>query len=411
MRWIKLLRRRALDSAIVISHPIQYYAHFYRCLAAEDSLDLHVFFCSDIGARTYYDRDMGTNISWATDLLSGYDYTFLVELSRIHKTGFFSINNPSIIPALERFSPDVVVCDGYAQLTILWTLLYSRFRGIPVLMTSDSELLHYRPPLTRFFKRLGLPILLRQYAAFLTRGDNNEKYLNYYGIDNSKMFRCPHTFDQTIFSSIRIKLDTVKRSFRATRNIQSNSVLFIFIGKLVARKRPHDIIDAAATLFARNSRNSQCILMFAGDGSLRELLEGRAQALGLPCHFLGFINVDIVPSFYAAADVLIHPADQDPHPLSTCEAAYMGLPMIVSDRVGSIGPTDIVRPGENAIVYPSGDVGALADAMERLARDPILRKRMGQASLRIAAELDVRRSVRGVLDAITFVTDRHVAPA
>ena len=57
--------------------------------------------------------------------------------------------------------------------------------------------------------------------------------------------------------------------------------------------------------------------------------------------------------------VQVHPSQADPHPLITSEGACMGLPMIYSDRIGAVGPTDIAREGENVIVYPCGDTAAL----------------------------------------------------
>lgn len=402
---------RPVRLAIIISHPIQHFVHLYRCLASEESIQLRVFFCSDIGGRTYYDKDMGTAISWATDLLSDYEYVFLPESSRIHATTFFSVNNPGIASALNCFAPDVVILNGYAQLTMIRAMVWCRIRGIPTLMFSDSELLHRRAWYRRMLKQLILRMWMNQMGAFLTIGDNNEAYLQHYGVTKRKMFRSPYPFDEPAFLKAMEQRSDIRRSFRAAHGIDQTVVLAAFVGKLIPRKRPSDIVEALARHCFGDSEKPEICCMFAGNGELKTSLEERAQALGLPCRFLGFVNVDVLPHAYVAADMLIHPADSDAHPLATCEAAFVGLPLIVSNRVGSVGPTDTVRPGENAIVYPCGNVGALADAMARLARDPALRERMGEASLRIAAELDVRRSVQGILDAISFVTGRNIAPA
>jgi glycosyltransferase involved in cell wall biosynthesis len=131
-----------------------------------------------------------------------------------------------------------------------------------------------------------------------------------------------------------------------------------------------------------------------------ESLRAQAQAKSLPATFLGFVNVDRLPEVYCAADILLHAAEQDPHPLVLSEAACVGLPLVVSDRVGAVGRTDIVRDLENAIVYPCGNVSALANAIRRLGRDPETLARMAEASLRIFDELDIRKSVAGVLDAV-----------
>jgi glycosyltransferase involved in cell wall biosynthesis len=83
------------------------------------------------------------------------------------------------------------------------------------------------------------------------------------------------------------------------------------------------------------------------------------------------------------------PSSLDAFGLALSEASTFGLPIIISDRVGCIGPNDSAQPGGNAIVYPCGDVQALADAIERLWRDPHLYQRMAAKSSEIAVSQDV----------------------
>jgi hypothetical protein len=81
----------------------------------------------------------------------------------------------------------------------------------------------------------------------------------------------------------------------------------------------------------------------------------------------------------------------------------MGLPMILSDRIGAVGPTDIARSGENAVVFGCGDVPALADAIISLGEDHQRRRAMELRSRQIFDELDMRRSVAGVKGALAHV--------
>ena len=63
---------------------------------------------------------------------------------------------------------------------------------------------------------------------------------------------------------------------------------------------------------------------------------------------------------YCAADVYVHCSDNEPHSLAITEAIYCGLPVVLSDRCGSYGPTDDVQPGINGFVYRCGDVSDLS---------------------------------------------------
>ncbi len=82
-----------------------------------------------------------------------------------------------------------------------------------------------------------------------------------------------------------------------------------------------------------------------------------------------------------------------------------GLPLVVSDAVGA-GP-DLVR--DNGFIVPAGDVAALAEALERLAADEDLRRRMGRSSRVLIEKYSPERWVRGVLRAVRAVTGSPAA--
>ncbi|MGA7489127.1 MAG: glycosyltransferase, partial [Xanthobacteraceae bacterium] len=68
-------------------------------------------------------------------------------------------------------------------------------------------------------------------------------------------------------------------------------------------------------------------------------------------------------------------------PLSLLEAAACGRPLVATDVPGC---RDIARPGVNGFLVPRDDADALADAIERLALDPELRRKFGKASRELA---------------------------
>jgi glycosyltransferase involved in cell wall biosynthesis len=68
-------------------------------------------------------------------------------------------------------------------------------------------------------------------------------------------------------------------------------------------------------------------------------------------------------------------------PRSLIEAAASARPIVATDIPGC---REIARHGENALLVPPGDPGALADALARLFADRELRMRLGAAGRRIA---------------------------
>lgn len=131
-----------------------------------------------------------------------------------------------------------------------------------------------------------------------------------------------------------------------------------------------------------------------------DALKARAAAGNLPASFLGFVNIDQLPGIYCAADALAHPAEIETFGVIVLEAAILGLPLVLSDRVGAIGPTSVARPGENTLVHRSGDTEALAEALRRLADEPDTLERLAQCSLAISRDHDGSVSVAGTLAAI-----------
>ena len=391
--------------AVVVSHPIQHFVPFYRALARNPHIELRVIYCSSIGLQRYFDAEMNVELAWEMDLLSGYEHVFLPESGRIKRTDFWSVNNPSVIRELDKFQPDVVNVYSYAQLTPLRTLLWCRHKRVPTIMWSDSELLHARAGWRRALKNVVLRSLYRSISGFLTVGDNNEAYLNHYGVGRERMFRTPFTIDEEHFAAVRERREAVRATARNALAIPEEAFVALFVGKLVAHKRPRDLLDAVLSLQTRQG-GRPVYALFAGDGPLMGELRALAAVARAPCVFAGFVNVDRLPSIYCTADVLVQPSEKDAHPLVVSEAAFLALPLIVSDRVGSVGPTDTARAGENASIYRCGDVCALARALQQLAGDSSYYRRMSEASRRIATELDIQHSVRGCLEAARAVTAR-----
>ncbi len=95
-------------------------------------------------------------------------------------------------------------------------------------------------------------------------------------------------------------------------------------------------------------------------------------------------HVDDIAHVWAGAHVAVLASlGGEGLPKSLLEAAAMGRPIVATDVPGTRA---IARQGENALLVPPGDVAALADALETLARDEALRRRFGAASRRIVEQ-------------------------
>jgi glycosyltransferase involved in cell wall biosynthesis len=100
-------------------------------------------------------------------------------------------------------------------------------------------------------------------------------------------------------------------------------------------------------------------------------------------HLLGAVDADVLPRYYADADVFVLDSAHENFGLVTAEAAAAGTASVLSDRCGV---SEWLRD-RGAVVVPYGDPAALRDALARLLADADLRSRLGAAALEVAAEL------------------------
>ena len=120
-------------------------------------------------------------------------------------------------------------------------------------------------------------------------------------------------------------------------------IVVMFCGKYSPHKSPLDLVAAAHTAF-QNGIPVWALLV--GEGSERSAIEEYCRRKKVRNTVLtGFINQSSMPEYYVAADALAVTSLVDNHPLVVTEGACLGLPAIVSDRVGRIGANDMARPG------------------------------------------------------------------
>ncbi len=136
------------------------------------------------------------------------------------------------------------------------------------------------------------------------------------------------------------------------------------------------------------ARTKQAVrLDIYGEGPARQSLEARARVLGVDIVFHGF--VDDFRATRAEYDVFILPTKGDNLPVAILEAMASAAPVLAT-RVGGI-PEEVID-GVTGILVPPEDPGAMAEAMDRLASQPDLRRDMGlRGRRRVAEEFDPQR--------------------
>jgi glycosyltransferase involved in cell wall biosynthesis len=146
------------------------------------------------------------------------------------------------------------------------------------------------------------------------------------------------------------------------------------VARLTRQKNVATLIDALALL---RGRGMDARLQIAGDGDQRAALESKTRAAQLEpfVTFLGMRPQSELPELYAASDVFVLASEREGMGLVLAEALLCGAPVIAAS---SGGVTDIVIEGETGLVFGAQDANALADAVEKYARDPQLAARLAE---------------------------------
>lgn len=182
------------------------------------------------------------------------------------------------------------------------------------------------------------------------------------------------------------------------RTERSSAARLLAAGRLVPKKGFETLLRACALLKARRELTSEVV----GDGLSRGRLEKLARKLGIATavQFTGWQSYGSMPDAYARADILVVPSIQtrdgnrDALPNVTIEAMASGTPVVASDIAGI---PEAIKDGLTGLLCPPGDARALADAIERILEDRVLRDRIVSNARALAEELfDCRRSARAI---------------
>ena len=177
-------------------------------------------------------------------------------------------------------------------------------------------------------------------------------------------------------------------SARRELGLSEDSLLVGAVGRLSAAKGFEHLIEAIAKV---ETSDSPIELALIGDGPRRQALEdlARRSGAGDRVHFLG--RRDSLERIYPAFDIFALSSLREGSPNVLFEAMACGVASIAT-RVG--GVPEIVEPGQSSLLVPAGDAQAIASALEQLAGDPELRRRLGSAAReRVEAELTNDRMI------------------
>ncbi len=172
------------------------------------------------------------------------------------------------------------------------------------------------------------------------------------------------------------------------------------MGRFVKKKGFDVYIEALALLKARGLA-FKAVLGGTGEeeGALKAL--AHEKGLGSQLEFIGWVGDR--KSFYTGLDIFCLPSLHEPFGIVLLEAFAHGAPIISTN---SEGPKDIITPNYDAVIVDKGDAAQLAEAMEKLLRDPAFCEKLAANGF---AKVKTRYSQEVVCGSIQVALEQIIA--
>jgi glycosyltransferase involved in cell wall biosynthesis len=158
----------------------------------------------------------------------------------------------------------------------------------------------------------------------------------------------------------------------------------LFVGRFTCDKGVPELMEAFSQLTHRFPELRLLLVGCFEDGdplpaTTRKALEAHSRVI-----FAGAVQ-NTAP-YYSIADILVLPSHREGLPTVVLEAQAAGKPVVGAAATGIV---DVLSDGETGLLFPVGDVPALAEAMARLITDKSLANKLG-----LAGQEQVKRKFR-----------------
>jgi glycosyltransferase involved in cell wall biosynthesis len=309
-----------------------------------------------------------------------FDHTFLRERF-FTVSGRYIHHNPDVLGALRRFSPDVVITDGFNP-THLYAFFYAWGTGrVHVAMTDGTDV--SEAGLGRVHKTVRRIVYARS-LAFVPASMGGQRHYESYGISQDRCFTSCLCIDNDRFTPVPG---------------EQKHYDFLFSGRIEAVKNPVFALSVAVETARRLKRKLS--MLYVGAGSLEQIVRNAAALHGdlVDVHFHGFARQDELPALYRSARIFLFPTLWDPWGVVANEACAAGVPVLVSNEAGVAG--ELVRHSENGFICPL-EASMWADRAALLLSRPDIYDDFSRRGLHLVSEYSYDNAASGIVDACRF---------
>lgn len=195
-------------------------------------------------------------------------------------------------------------------------------------------------------------------------------------------------FDLSKYRNVSVE----RNSKRKEIGVNSDEILVLSAGELMTRKNHEVVIEAIAVV-----NNPKIKYVICGIGDRLEFLERLAKKLNISdrVKFIG-LRYDI-PELLKISDIFAHPSKREGLGIAPLEAMSSGLPVVTSNIQGI---KDYSVNGVTGFSLDPTDVNGFASAIQKLANDHTLRKKMGEHNVEAVKKWSIENSTSQVKSVI-----------
>ncbi len=240
----------------------------------------------------------------------------------------------------------------------------------------------------RLYLDLATRLSVRRAARILVVSEHTRReVIGLLGVDPEQVVVTPNA----VRAHFRPPDPAVLEAFRARRGLPERFVLYV--GTLEPRKNLTTLLEAYARVAQRLAAP---LLVGGGKGWLYDAVFQRLEALGLreQVRFVGYLEEEELPLWYAAATVFVFPSIYEGFGMPPLEAMACGTPVVASNTSSL---PEVV--GDAGLTVSPYDPEALAEAIIRVLDDAELRQELRERGLRQARAFSWRMTAERTLAA------------
>jgi glycogen synthase len=269
-------------------------------------------------------------------------------------------------------------CVDIAECTETGGLLVARFGGVPLVVRlhGDRYTFDSHTPHVRVSIGLRLSRVLQRYA--MRRARRLVAPSKAHAAEIGRELAGCHPSISIIPNTLRPNI-VHATSLTRTSSRNDDAPVILYVGRLDAVKGI-DVLLRAAEIVLRSIPRARVVLVGGSHPSLPVTALRRmilAHNLEHAVTLTGHIPTVGLEGWYRRATVFAFPSFYETFGIALLEAQAYGLAVIAANTGGL---PEIVRDGITGILVPPGDASALATALIRLLRDPLLREQLGRAA-------------------------------